>query len=188
MAKVITFSRVFPAYHPKAGQPTYFVEQIWNSFNVKAGGEEFIAPFDHGVQELNSKLPHATVCGFLNELQMRVIYTLKKYHTIRGGNRWKVGDKFSPRVWSGKPYQSKQIIIAHDIEIKKVWDIEIWRGSRNLSVAINIEGINYMVPWVDVAENDGLTIEDFESWFNLKPFQEFKGQIICWNDQINYPV
>lgn len=29
MSKVITFSRVFPAYHPKKGQPTYFIEKIY---------------------------------------------------------------------------------------------------------------------------------------------------------------
>ncbi|MGL4598529.1 MAG: hypothetical protein ACRCYO_13510 [Bacteroidia bacterium] len=29
MAKVITFSRVFPAHHPKKGQPTHFVEKVW---------------------------------------------------------------------------------------------------------------------------------------------------------------
>lgn len=31
MAKVITFSRQFPSYHPKAGQPTYFVEKVLRS-------------------------------------------------------------------------------------------------------------------------------------------------------------
>lgn len=35
MARVITFSRKFPSYHPKAGQPTHFVEQILNSFDLK---------------------------------------------------------------------------------------------------------------------------------------------------------
>jgi hypothetical protein len=28
MSKVLTFSRVFPSYHPKAGHPTYFVEKM----------------------------------------------------------------------------------------------------------------------------------------------------------------
>ena len=31
MAKVITVSQKFPASHPKAGQPTHFVEKIWCS-------------------------------------------------------------------------------------------------------------------------------------------------------------
>jgi hypothetical protein len=32
MSRVLTFSRVFPAYHPKAGQPTGFVEKIWKGY------------------------------------------------------------------------------------------------------------------------------------------------------------
>jgi hypothetical protein len=31
--KVITFSRTYPSYHPKAGQPTYFVEKVWSSLD-----------------------------------------------------------------------------------------------------------------------------------------------------------
>lgn len=62
MSRVITFSRVFPSYHP-----------IIPSAPVTAG---------------------------------------------------KVGDKFSPRVWSGKPYRSKMITIAPDIEVKQIWDFE----------------------------------------------------------------
>lgn len=33
----------------------------------------------------------------------------QKHHTIRAGNRFKTGDYFSPRVWSGSPYNSKQL-------------------------------------------------------------------------------
>lgn len=29
MAKIITFSRTFSGYHPKKGQPTYFVEKVF---------------------------------------------------------------------------------------------------------------------------------------------------------------
>ena len=34
MARIITFSRTFPAYHPKAGEPTYFVEMILNDLGI----------------------------------------------------------------------------------------------------------------------------------------------------------
>lgn len=53
----------------------------------------------------------------------KFINGFSKEHTIRKGKRWKVGDKFSPRIWSGKPYKSKQIILAPDTEIKQVFDI-----------------------------------------------------------------
>src|SRR5690242_11147919 len=107
MSRVITFSRTFPSYHPKAGQPTHVIEKLY------AGLADTIPQF---------KIPNDA-----NEYwDWHEYYNCKlpKYHTIRGGHRWKVGDSFSPRIWSGKPYASKQIIIAPDIQIKQIWDVE----------------------------------------------------------------
>jgi len=136
MSKVITFSRVFPKYHPKAGQPTYFVEKIL----AKA-----------------------------------------KVHTIRNGNRWKVGDKFSPRIWSDKPYKSKQIIFSTDIEIKKVFSF-----SKDLiSEHFYLNGIEtHPDDLMEIAKNDGLELSDLLLWFQYpKPFN---GQIICWSEDVSY--
>lgn len=98
MSKVIIFSRVFPAYHQKAGQPTFFVEQIYNSIYRDKFGDWSEAP---------------VTTNYVVELEPTILG--RKHHTIRNGNRWKRGDKFSPRIWSGKPYKSKQIAIADDI-------------------------------------------------------------------------
>jgi len=166
MAKVIILSRKFPAYHKKAGKDTYFVEG-----------------FLKGLPEIeNYKVPTDLFSEI--SLALDIWQTLMpKYHTIRAGKRFKPGDKFSPRIWAGKPYRSKQIIIAPDIEVKKTWDIEI---------AIGMEGINLNGDWYfehykellnTLSENDGLSVEDFESWFN-KP--SFVGQIICWNEKVQY--
>ena len=158
----MTFSRYFPAYHPRKGEPTYFVEQIWNSLN------ELKLPVPK-----NKDLPHDFMWSILPLSNYGA-----KHHTIRAGNRWKVGDKFSPRVWSGKPYNSKQIIIAPDIEIKKVWNFEI-KDSE-----VNINGFLYNGKTKDLIKNDGLEEMDFWNWFQFpKPFS---GQIICWNENINY--
>ncbi len=175
MAKVITFSRTFPAYHPRKGQPTYFVEGILNSIGIKVKSE---------------LLPN--VREIINDFFM-LDGEYHKYHTIRSGNNRKVGDYFSPRVWgdninpkSGRKgaYHSNQITIAPDIEIKQLWDIEI-----------DIEGVFYINgKYVDVtssicdgrtiADNDGLSSDDLLNWFPVgKPF---KGQIICWNENIKY--
>lgn len=147
MSKIITFSRNFPASHPKAGQPTHFGGMIRNSL-------------------LNqSTKPN-------------------KHHTIRSGNRWKVGDKFSPRIWSGKPYNSEQILIAACIEIKKIWDFEM-----DLNCVYSING-KYTDEKTDIllAKNDGLTPEDMQFWFmpDMNKPKEFSGQIICWNKDIIY--
>ncbi len=167
MAKVITFSQKFPSYHPKAGQPTYFVEAFYKSlFVMKCLPKELEESFNHEV--------------FLNGIT--------KHHTVRSGNRFKKGDFFSPRVWgtdvnpkSGKSgaYHSKQIILSHDTEIKNVWDIEI-----NEATEISINGKFISYGWeVELANNDGLSWQEFNDWFVKLPF---KGQIICWNDAVYY--
>lgn len=112
-----------------------------------------------------------------------------KHHTIRQGRRWKEGMKFSPRVWSGKPYNSKQIIIAPDIEIVKTWDVKIECVGPDIMVLLPTESKSQfqMLSSGEVAKNDGLMLPDFRDWFNNngKP-SEFEGQIICWNKNVNY--
>lgn len=173
MSRVITFSQTFPAYHPKAGQPTYFVEQIWNGL------------ISMELMGYDTRLDLPT--SFLNSLSKED--HLYKFHTIRLGNRWKVGDKFSPRIWSGKPYRSKQITIAPDIEVKKVWDFKIEKyhdgywidfGAYKLPPFIDFENTGLSL----LAMNDGLSVEDLLLWFKYpKPLE---GQIICWNENIYY--
>lgn len=159
MSKVLTFSRTFPAHHPKAGQPTFFVEKILQSLSKDR--------IFHTPDDLKTN-PQATMKVFQ-----------PKHHTIRAGNRFKIGDKFSPRVWSGKPYCSPQIIIAPDITVEKVWKFEIRGGTVLIDdVEINADKINR------IALNDGLDIDDFWKWFKYP--QPFTGQIICWNLSINY--
>ena len=170
MSKVRTFSRYFPKGHPKAGQPTFFVEKFWRGLQT-IGYSEPLYFFDElrglssviSAENYNSATP--------------------KLHTIRSGKHFKVGDYFSPRVWSEKPYQSKQIIIAEDIKIEKVYDITFVQEDEFLSVGdctYYPTGYEAMVKLL--AQNDGLSVEDFKAWFK-KPFS---GQIICWSDNVEY--
>lgn len=176
MARVITFSTQFPTTHPKKGEPTYFVEQIYNSIGIDFTNRKWIGLLNDINSKDNDHLER--LAGFVFG---RINYKMsnQKHHTIRKGYRWKVGDKFSPRVWSGKPYASKQIIIAPDIEIKKIWDF-----SRDLiSDKYYLNGHEIDAGNLElIAKNDGLSVEDFKAWIN-KPFL---GQILCWNESINY--
>jgi hypothetical protein len=100
----------------------------------------------------------------------------QKVHTIRAGHRWKAGDWFNPRVWSGKPYTSKQITFAPDIQVKKVWNIQ-----RDDYGIFSIEGKD--IYGIDtLAKNDGLTTDDLWRWIKWP----MEGQIICWSDEIKY--
>lgn len=177
MSKVITFSRTFPAYHPKAGQPTYFVEQIWNGLN------KLNLPVPK-----NAELPHDFMWSILPLSNYG-----DKYHTIRAGSRFKVGDKFSPRVWSGKPYNSKQIIIAPDIEIKKIFAIRIETDKDYTCIFIdnypffeeNKTMVTQLGAFESLAKNDGLSLQDLKDWFKY-PKDSGEMQIICWNSDIVY--
>jgi hypothetical protein len=118
MTKVRTFARNFPKYHPQIGQPTHFVEQILNAKNINYHKHDY---FDMLVElNRNSDIDLNTLSNFAQILSGSIRRTECKNHTIREGNHFKVGDKFSPRVWSGLPYKSKQIIFAPDIEVKQV--------------------------------------------------------------------
>ncbi len=168
--KVIIFSRTFPAYHPRKGEHTFFVEKFLKGFEK----ENWYAD---NLYDVGQKLgfPYADV--FLN----RVDSMQPKNHTIRAGHRWKVGDKFSPRIWSGKPYRSKQIVIAPDIEIKNVWDFKLIGGHCFTSWKEYLNDDDLKI----IAKNDGLSLDDFIAWFNNFS-KNCEYQIICWSDSISY--
>lgn len=181
--RVITFSRFFPAKHPKAGDPTCFVEKIYSAVGV--GGDYL-------------HIPIPEVDNFLYKHDEN--FFDPKWHTIRAGKRWKVGDKFSARVWSGKPYASKQIEFAQ-IEIKKVFDFEMdpcgvfsINGYYFPSKDIDYLTSDQLMEFIEsederLANNDGLSAYDFHQWFKCHPKKKdegFSGQILCWSENIEY--
>lgn len=170
MTKVRTFSRVFPSYHPRAGEPTYFVEKILNSLGSPKDWSQFADHLSQIKEYLNFDVNDC------------------KHHTIRAGHHFKPGDWFSPRVWSGVPYKSKQIIIAPDIQVKKVWDIRIDLTDQYEVIYLMENGCSREVDEKLLALNDGLTEEDFYYWFDTPQNRKeiFKGQIISWSDSVNY--
>jgi hypothetical protein len=192
--KVLTFSRQFPKGHPKSGLQTHFVEQVWNSFNATVRDIEFFWEGEERLTEFdfNRNLPYGLVDSFVNSLTRRNELG-KKHHTIRSGSRWKAGDMASLRVWSGKPYQSKQIEFAQ-VEVKKVWDIEIYQGAEVWEFKLNGKTLTWddldLNEFVDtLAKNDGLAMSDFLNWFTIHPKRKdrtFRGQIICWSDAVDY--
>ena len=109
-----------------------------------------------------------------------------KHHTIRKGNRWKVGDKASLRYWTGKPYCSPQKEFAQ-IEIVEVKKIKIYECFGLFVVYINDKIITDNKVGI-LAQNDGLSYKELKSWFFPKNSKhtEFTGQIICWNHVTDY--
>lgn len=183
MASVRILSQKFLKSHYRAGKPTFFVEQYLNCAGINYTALGYLDM----LCTLNSKNRKAdpTFCvhliNFFESLKPGV--TGLKYHTIRGGQHFKTGDPVSLRVWESIPYQSKQIIIAPDITLKKIWDFNI----KKADYLINNKKINLTV-LKTLAANDGLTADDFELWFAgaKNKDSKFSGQILCWNKQVDY--
>ena len=199
MSKVITFSRTFPSYHPRKGESTFFLEKIhWGLIDLVH--TKWLGCFEM-LLDLNKHLPKKLIQDFIDSIDDDINFSdSTKGHTIRAGHRFKVGDWFSPCVWSGKPYNSKQIIIAPDIQVKKTWDFECHTEADDRESDwsfIIFNGNNYtcyqneyLDPVLEaVSLNDGFSDpQDFLNWVqpknrNSKPLI---GQIICWNENIEY--
>lgn len=162
--KVITFSTHFPANHTRRGIATFFPEQILCSLGI-------------GIKEVQAFKP------YMNDFAM--LDGKKKVHTIRAGTRWKEREYFSPRIWTGKPYRSKQLQFAPPIQIKKIWTFET-KGEL-----FYLDGKYFDVTSSDLPMNDGLSSEDFFAWFDCHPKKrgaEFSGQVLCWDETIKYPT
>jgi hypothetical protein len=100
------------------------------------------------------------------------IYSKEKIHTLRANyalwlkriTKIQNGEAFlSIRQWTGKPYYSQQKELfklgKHDVGIQKL------ENPDNFLFA-PIEG--KLVDWGKIAENDGLSFEDFCEWFKVR--------------------
>ena len=197
MAKTIPFSQYFPIYHPEKGKPTYFVQKLWASLlgDAVLTSKETFLTLEERLYQLNKHLPYCIFQDFRDSiLKTRTDFNTRhetfipKGHTIRFGNRWKEGEMFSPRIWSGKPYSSKQIIIYDDIEIKKIWNFEMLPYPKpdedQALLLLADQGAYNNFP--ALAKNDGLTEIQLLDW--LKYPKAFGGQVLCWDEKINYSL
>lgn len=181
MSKVRTISRTFLKGHPKSGQPTYFVEQFINSVSDSDKWCQFWhVAYLEKLYRLNSKnielgkITREQIKEFWESLNPEI--NTKKHHTIRSGTHFKGGDSISVRCWSKSPYNSPQIILWEDVEVR-TWNIKRKDGWFHTDF---LKSENDIIE--DLATNDGLSINDFLNWFPA----EFSGQIICWSDKIEY--
>ncbi len=178
MIRELTFMRTYPAFHPKKFEPTYFVEKVLKSLKSQQ------IKISHYKKKLS--------LSFL-ESMCHLDQFDPKNTSIRNGKHYKVGDIIKPMVWAGKPYHKTpeglwKIQFAPEIELKKVWDFEIQtKPQEDLSgfADILLEGKKITSEKLsEIALNDGVDYGDLLSWFKYP--KAFSGQIICWNNNIEY--
>lgn len=141
---VITLSRYFPVKHSKAGEPTNF-RDAFNAGQVFNKGSEclYLRPKLHTIR---ANYP----------LWEKRIKEVQEGHAV-----------LSVRQWTGKPYRSKQVEIARLTAKDGV-------GIQKLSFDKDKDGVSSF-KFFDIdrrcfdrktlANNDGLSLEDWEEWF-----------------------
>jgi hypothetical protein len=180
MAKVLTFSQVFPADHYRAGAKTGFPAKILSALMVDPSRPEYF-DFLCGLNRDNLDARKYTKRDLLLWLECvsRQNPGPDKIHTIRGAGRFVPGELASPRVWFDEPYNSPQIILWQPLEIKQALPFEV----RDQKVFIN--GLFYceshdVQKIYPLAMNDGLSVSDFLSWFKF-PAPVTEKSIYSWS-------
>lgn len=146
---VLIVSERFPKSHPKAGQPTNFVDAI------------------HEYQKLHT-------------IRLNYDYWSKQIQKVVNGDA-----VLSIRSWSGKPYASKQRVhlnlyaddgvgiqkIAFDSTLPSAMSLGEMMGlEENIYPIVNVHTKRYsLITEGGIAKNDGLSLEDFRSWFDPLP-------------------
>lgn len=157
---VIMISRTFPATHPRKGEETEFLEKILQSDTGRTpdriGNTSWFLNFMR-----HEYTPKLHTCRANYELWS------KRVAEVQAGRA-----ELSLRYWEGKPYRSRQYEF-----LRLGWVDGI--GIQELS---SISGFNKIAKWQDViiykddnslseipistlAQNDGLSIQDFKDWF-----------------------
>lgn len=139
---VITLSKIFPKGHIRVGDDTYFHKKLIKGINKE-------------------QIPDTLFWKYLTP----------KIHTIRANYHfWEKriaeverGDAcLSIRQWSGKAYRSKQVEIVNltNEDCVGIQKLEFVDGKIGLPRI----GIEYQKKQ-ELAKNDGLSFDDWESWF-----------------------
>jgi hypothetical protein len=151
MKLVITVSKTFPKGHPRQGEETGFPEKIMRAVR----GEE---------REIKNHTCRANVA-----------YWAKKIMRLK-----EVGGVLSVRYWSGTPYRSKQVTIVNipaeyvGFSLVEWYLHDIYGGTRMQYIRCSEvevkEGDGYRkhkkeMDLKELAENDGLSVDDFKAWF-----------------------
>lgn len=144
---VLTLSQNFPATHPRKGQPTGFAENL--AFKTHLELDKTIG----GYRNVQGSKLHT----------IRANYPLwaKRFEQINRGEAC-----LSIRQWTGKPYRSKQVEIARLTKADGIGIQElIYKKENRLSPErYTIEDCE--IDTSMLAENDGLTLADWEAWFS----------------------
>ena len=156
---VITLSTNFPSTHPRKGDPTYFKEQLFNAIFRDRGYDIPGAYPQHGHK--------------IHTIRANYSLWAKRFEQIEKGEAC-----LSIRQWSGKPYASKQVEIARLTKKDGIGlqELTFYKECRLSPARYTLENFEIDGKWHEgntrmLAENDGLTLDDWEAWFGNPKYE-----------------
>ena len=155
-------SRNFPTTHARKGEQTWFIQAILNELNNHK--ETLITCYDENYKETNILISH------------------RKLHTCRANYElWvkRMAEVLAGRAvielfyWSGKPYNSKQVVFAtldkySGCGVQRVYfaintlELPFIDNFEEKQSLTDVQGIHILN---QLAKNDGLLLDDFSAWF-----------------------
>jgi hypothetical protein len=179
---VLMVSRTFPAYHPRAGQLTYFNEQIFSGCRMSA----------------HAKFSECIIKSGMYHTATPKIHTIRSNYTLWAHRAEEINAGravLSLRQWTGSPYnyardgsKQEEFMQLTKIHVQKVIvniEKEVYNGKFGKSsitswgVYVDDKSISEKM----IAKNDGLAVDDFCQWFN-KGLNE--GALIHFNSEFKY--
>jgi hypothetical protein len=171
--KIVTYvlmvSKVFPAYHPRRGQPTHFHEKIHKCIDRDGVKNKVVNAMEFNFYIYGESDPK------LHTIRLNYDLWASRAEKINAGEA-----VLSLRQWTGKPYASKQVEILRleKIGVQRAKVYTVFESMVNKIRGTNIEGRSISIH--DVAKNDGLSTDDFCKWFK----KDMDGVIIHFTDKL----
>lgn len=134
---VLTLIKEFPAYHPRKGEPTNFLEKFLNGQTKTSD------------------------CRKIHTIRANYTLWAKRIADVQRGEA-----VLSVRQWTGRPYMSKQTTIAtltaeDGVGLQQLTDIDTNAYCFYPCVRIDKRNIDKVL----VAKNEGLSLDDWREWF-----------------------
>jgi len=169
---VLTLSKDFPVWHPKAGKRTFFKSKLEIAH---------VVPYD----PMGDVIPDGQPQMKLHTLRANYELWRKRFEQIAAGEAC-----LSIRQWTGKPYASKQVEIARLTREDGIgMQLLCFAGNfskKDRELHRPIVGGTKEVDYTQLAMNDGLSLQDWEDWFTYGDYDLREPMVIIHFTKFRY--
>lgn len=162
MAKVITCSVTFPAYHPRKGEETNFIVNAFKGYHVRVNNYEADEDAKHHTIRQGLRWKKGDLCSL-------------RYWT----------DKPYCSRQAFIIHHDVELVEVYKIKIGKDFESISLENDSNFEVYTNYSFTHNLDELIEqLAKNDGLSVEDFKDWFAKS--LPFEGQILVFGKDPEY--